>query len=262
MAVHRLAGTRATADLLIDVARLEADYYAQEPDLTDRAQRVSFGTSGHRGSSLRGTFTEAHVLAITQAICNYRMAQRTSGPLFIGKDTHALSDPAFRSALEVLAANGVDVMVDRTDGYTPTPAISHAILAHNRGRDARRADGIVVTPSHNPPDNGGFKYNTPDGGPADSKVTSWIETRANALLAGALKDLRRVPFAQARHAASTHEHQGRHAEAAQQRIGDEQQCHRQQVREEQTGHGRCQQQVGMTQLSKGSPGDHAADLGV
>jgi len=204
VAVHRLAGTRATADLLIDVARLEADYYAQEPDLTDRAQRVSFGTSGHRGSSLRGTFTEAHVLAITQAICNYRMAQRTSGPLFIGKDTHALSDPAFRSALEVLAANGVDVMVDRTDGYTPTPAISHAILAHNRGRTSALADGIVITPSHNPPEDGGFKYNAPTGGPADTGATRLIEENANRLLAGDLRGVVRVPFERARRAPTTH----------------------------------------------------------
>jgi phosphoglucomutase len=204
VAVHRLAGTRAPADVLVDIARLEADYYAQEPDLTDPAQRVSFGTSGHRGSSLRRTFTEAHVLAITQAICNYRTAQRTSGPLFIGKDTHALSDAAFRSALEVLAANGVDVMIDRGDGYTPTPAISHAILTYNKGRTTALADGIVITPSHNPPEDGGFKYNPPTGGPADTGATRLIEENANRLLAGDLRGVVRIPFERARRAATTH----------------------------------------------------------
>jgi phosphoglucomutase len=201
---HPLAGTRAPSDLLIDVARLEAEYYAHTPDLTDRAQRVSFGTSGHRGSSLRGTFTEAHVLAITQVICDYRKAQGTTGPLFIGKDTHALSDAAFRSALEVLAANGVEVMIDRENGYTPTPAVSHAILTYNRGRTGALADGIVITPSHNPPEDGGFKYNPPTGGPADTGATWLIEQNANHLLAGDLIGVARLPFERARRATTTH----------------------------------------------------------
>ena len=186
--------------------KLLSAYADLRPDPSVAAQRVVFGTSGHRGCSLQRTFNEWHVLAISQAICEYRRSQGIDGPLFIGTDTHALSEPAFHSALEVLAAHGVQTLIAQGGEFTPTPAVSHAILAHNRGRDARRADGIVVTPSHNPPDNGGFKYNTPDGGPADTKVTSWIETRANALLAGALKDLRRVPFSQARRAASTHEY--------------------------------------------------------
>ncbi len=204
--ISPLAGKPAPAESLIDVGTLLSAYADLRPDPSVAAQRVVFGTSGHRGSSLQRTFNEWHVLAISQAICEYRGSQGIDGPLFIGADTHALSKPAFHSALEVLAAHGVQTLIAQGGEFTPTPAVSHAILAHNRGREARRADGIVVTPSHNPPDNGGFKYNTPDGGPADSKVTSWIETRANALLAGALKDLRRVPFAQARRAASTHEY--------------------------------------------------------
>jgi phosphoglucomutase len=204
VAFHPLAGTRAPANLLVDVAGLEADYYAHTPDLTDRAQRVSFGTSGHRGSSLRGTFTEAHVLAITQAICEYRKAHGTTGPLFIGKDTHALSAPAFRSALEVLAGNGVEVMIDRENGYTPTPAISHAILTFNRGRTAALADGIVITPSHNPPEDGGFKYNPPTGGPADTGATRLIEEHANRLLAEDLDGVVRIPFERALQATTTH----------------------------------------------------------
>ena len=204
MASHPLAGTRAPSDLLIDVARLEAEYYAHTPDLTDRAQRVSFGTSGHRGSSLRGTFTESHVVAITQAICGYRMAQGTTGPLFIGKDTHALSDAAFRSAIEVLAANGIHVMIDRDNGYTPTPAVSHAILTYNSARTSTLADGIVITPSHNPPEDGGFKYNPPTGGPADTGTTRVIEDNANRLLAGDLRGVVRIPFERAMRAATTH----------------------------------------------------------
>jgi phosphoglucomutase len=204
MAIHPLAGQRATKDALVDVDELRDEYYARKPEIGDPAQRVSFGTSGHRGSSLRGTFNEAHVLAITQAICDYRSDQSISGPLYIGKDTHALSGPALMSALEVLAANGVEVMIDRDEGYTPTPAISHAILTHNRGRASGLADGIVITPSHNPPDDGGFKYNPPSGGPADTEVTRWIETRANQLLATNLKSVARLAYERARRAATTH----------------------------------------------------------
>src|SRR5262249_54170330 len=170
------------------------------------AQPVSFGTSGHRGSSLRGTFNEAHVLAITRAICEYRKDRDITGPLYIGKDTHALSGPAFATALEVLAAGGVDVMIDRDDGYTPTPAVSHAILVHNRGRTSDLADGIVVTPSHNPPEDGGFKYNPPHGGPADTEVTRWIEERANLLLANGIGNIARIPYEKARRAPTTHRH--------------------------------------------------------
>src|SRR5262245_60444195 len=159
--IHPLAGQPTPADRLVDLARLRSEYYARRPDVTDPAQQVSFGTSGHRGTSLRGTFNEAHVLGITQAICDYRASQGIDGPLYIGRDTHALSDPAFMTALEVLAGNGVDVMIDGHDAATPTPAVSHAILAHNRNRPSHRADGIVITPSHNPPEDGGFKYNPP-----------------------------------------------------------------------------------------------------
>jgi phosphoglucomutase len=206
VATHPLAGTRAPAELLIDVPRLEAQYYAHKPNPADRTQRVSFGTSGHRGSSLRGTFTEAHVLAITQAICDYRRGVGTNGPLFIGKDTHGLSEPAFRTALEVLAANGVDVMIDDAGGYTPTPAISHAILTHNRGRDSGRADGIVITPSHNPPEDGGFKYNPPHGGPADTDVTRRIEESANLQLSDGLAGVTRIPFERALRTKTTHKY--------------------------------------------------------
>jgi phosphoglucomutase len=186
------------------VARLEREYYARTPDVDDPAQRVSFGTSGHRGSPLHGSFTEAHIVAITQAICDYRQRQGTSGPLYMGKDTHAVSGPAERTALEVLAANGVETVVQRDDGVTPTPVVSRAILAHNRGRRAGLADGIVVTPSHNPPEDGGFKYNPPHGGPADTDVTRWIEDRANALLRARNAGTRRVPFATATAASTTH----------------------------------------------------------
>jgi phosphoglucomutase len=197
MALSPLAGKPAPAAMLVDLAALEAAYGAVKPDAANPAQRVSFGTSGHRGSSLSGSFTESHILAITQAICDYRRQQGVTGPLFIGKDTHALSAPAQRTALEVLAANGVTTVVQRDDGFTPTPVISHAILTHNRGRSAGLADGIVITPSHNPPADGGFKYNPTNGGPADTDVTRWIEKRANELLAGGNAGVQRIPFERA-----------------------------------------------------------------
>src|SRR5438876_8887213 len=183
MAISPLAGKPADPSLLINVPRLVTAYYTGRPDPSVPAQRVAFGTSGHRGSALDNAFNEAHILAITQAICLYRKQQGIDGPLYIGIDTHALSEPAFASALEVLAANGVDVMVDADEGYTPTPVISHAILTYNRGRKSGLADGIVITPSHNPPEDGGIKYNPPNGGPADTGATGWIEKRANELLA-------------------------------------------------------------------------------
>ncbi|WP_033219204.1 phosphoglucomutase (alpha-D-glucose-1,6-bisphosphate-dependent) [Kitasatospora phosalacinea] len=195
--VHARAGQPAQPQDLIDVARLVTDYYALHPDPEDVAQRVAFGTSGHRGSALRTAFNEDHIAATAQAICDYRAEQGTTGPLFLGIDTHALSEPARATTLEVLAANGVTVLLDTADGYTPTPAVSHAVLTHNRTRPAALADGIVVTPSHNPPADGGFKYNPPHGGPADSTATGWIERRANALLAAGLEGVRRVPYARA-----------------------------------------------------------------
>jgi phosphoglucomutase len=191
--------------MLIDLTRLEHEYYACRPDLGDPNQLVSFGTSGHRGSPLQGSFTEAHILAITQAICDYRRAQGTDGPLYMGKDTHALSGPAQRTALEVLAANGVETIIQRDDGVTPTPVISRAILVYNRGRARHLADGIVITPSHNPPQDGGFKYNPTNGGPADTEVTRWVEQRANELLREGNAGVRRMPFAAAIKAASTHQ---------------------------------------------------------
>jgi phosphoglucomutase len=191
--------------MLVDPARLERAYYERRPDMTDANQRVSFGTSGHRGSSLRGTFTEAHILAITQAICDYRRRQGIDGPLYLGKDTHALSGPAQRTALEVLAANQVETIIQRDDGVTPTPVISWLILVYNRGRREHLADGIVVTPSHNPPEDGGFKYDLTNGGPADTDVTQWIQDRANELLGDDNAGVRRVPFASALPAASTHQ---------------------------------------------------------
>jgi phosphoglucomutase len=206
--VDALAGQPAPPDRLVDVPRLVAAYYTLEPDPGIAAQRVSFGTSGHRGSSFAAGFNENHVLAITQGICEYRRQRGIDGPLFIGFDTHALSAPAFASALEVLAANGVEVMTAADDEYTPTPAISHAILTHNRGRTAGLADGIVITPSHNPPDSGGFKYNTPDGGPADTEVTGWIESRANGLLEAKLQGIARMEYAKARRAALPHDYVG------------------------------------------------------
>jgi len=198
--VHPLAGQPAPPSLLIDPERLCAAYYDRRPDASNPAERVSFGTSGHRGSALQGSFNEYHVLAITQAICEYRRRESSTGPLFIARDTHALSGPALRSALEVLAANGVPTLIDRDDGYTPTPVLSHAILTYNRTRPAQPADGIVITPSHNPPEDGGFKYNPPNGGPADTAVTRWIEERANALLGSTLQGLARMPFEQAQRA--------------------------------------------------------------
>ncbi|OLC96928.1 MAG: phosphoglucomutase, alpha-D-glucose phosphate-specific [Candidatus Rokubacteria bacterium 13_1_20CM_70_15] len=205
MAISPLAGKPAPREMLVDLARLEAKYYEHKPDVGNPEERVSFGTSGHRGSSLRGSFTEAHILAITQAICDYRRSQGTDGPLYMGKDTHALSRPAERTALEVLAANDVDTIIQRDDGVTPTPVISRAILVYNRGRTTRPADGIVVTPSHNPPQDGGFKYNPPNGGPADTHVTGWVQDRANELLRHGNSGVKRVPFAAAIKAASTHQ---------------------------------------------------------
>ena len=205
--VSPMAGKTPSQEMLVDVTRLEREYFERLPDVEDPTQLVSFGTSGHRGSSLRGSFNEAHILAITQAICDYRRTQGTNGPLYMGKDTHALSEPAFASALEVLAANGVDVMVDANNGYTPTPVISHAILNDNRGRKRGLADGIVITPSHNPPRFGGFKYDPPHGGPADTHVTEWIERQANAFIADGLRGVARVPFERARSASTVHPHQ-------------------------------------------------------
>jgi len=201
--MHPLAGRPVPPELLIDVADLERAYYGCTPDLEDPVQRVGFGTSGHRGTSLDGSFTESHILAITQAICDYRVAQGISGPLFLGKDTHALSRPAERTAVGVLAANGVSVVIQRDDGYTPTPVISRAILGHNQGSSATRADGVVITPSHNPPADGGFKYNPPGGGPAETEVTGWIQDRANALLREGNRGVRRVKAEAALEAATT-----------------------------------------------------------
>jgi phosphoglucomutase len=203
MPIHPLAGKPAPAQLLIDPAKLEREYHDRRPDVSDPRQLVSFGTSGHRGTALDGTFTEAHILAITQAVCDYRRDHGVTGPLFIGKDTHALSGPAQRTAVEVLAANGVETILQRDDGVTPTPVISHAILTHNRGRTEGLADGIVVTPSHNPPQDGGFKYNPTNGGPADTDVTGWVQDRANALLRDGNRDVKRTPFAAAIKAATT-----------------------------------------------------------
>jgi phosphoglucomutase len=205
MVLSPLAGKPAPKDMLIDPAQLEQAYLSRLPDLDDPSQSVSFGTSGHRGSSLRGSFNEAHILAITQAICDYRRAHGISGPIYMGKDTHALSTPAQRTALEVLAANDVESIVQQGDGFTPTPVISHAILSHNRFRETRLADGIVITPSHNPPQDGGFKYNPTNGGPADTDVTRWIEARANELLRGNTNGVRRMTFTAALNAGSTHQ---------------------------------------------------------
>jgi phosphoglucomutase len=206
--MHPLAGRPAPPELLIDVAQLERDYYQRTPDPGDPANRVSFGTSGHRGSPLDGSFTEAHILAITQAVAEYRAGQGTTGPLYLGKDTHAASRAAERTALEVLAANGVQVILQAGGGFTPTPVISRAILARNRGRADRQAggpaDGIVITPSHNPPQDGGIKYNPPNGGPADTDATGWIERRANELLTAKNRGVKRVPFEKAAKATTTH----------------------------------------------------------
>ncbi|MFD7713629.1 phosphoglucomutase (alpha-D-glucose-1,6-bisphosphate-dependent) [Streptomyces sp. NPDC059785] len=200
------AGQAAGPEDLIDVARLVTAYYALHPDPAEPGQRVAFGTSGHRGSSLAAAFNEDHIAATSQAICEYRAAQGTDGPLFLGADTHALSEPARITALEVFAANDVTVLIDQSDGYTPTPAVSHAILTHNRGRTSGLADGVVVTPSHNPPADGGFKYNPPHGGPAGSEATSWIQDRANQIITGGLKDVRRIPWARALAAPGTGRH--------------------------------------------------------
>jgi phosphoglucomutase len=204
MSTHPNAGKPAPRDLLIDVSRLEAAFYEEKPDLADPNQLVSFGTSGHRGTSTNATFTEAHILAITQAITEYRRGQGINGPLFMGKDTHALSRPAERVALEVLAGNGIQTYIQRDDGFTPTPVVSHSILGYNRGRSEGLADGIVVTPSHNPPTDGGFKYNPPNGGPADTDVTDWIQNRANELLRGGNKGVQRTAFEAALKASTTH----------------------------------------------------------
>ncbi len=204
--VSPLAGKPAPASMLVNVARLVSAYYAERPDPAVPDQRVSFGTSGHRGSSLRCGFNEDHILAVSQAICLYRREQRITGPLFLGMDTHALSEPAFVTALEVLAANGVEVMIDRERGYTPTPVVSHAILSYNRGRKEGLADGVVITPSHNPPEDGGFKYNPAHGGPADTDATRRIEEVANGFLADGLRMVKRIPIGKARSAATTHRH--------------------------------------------------------
>jgi phosphoglucomutase len=207
MSISPYAGKRAEQWMLTNIPRLLTAYYVNRPDPAIPGQRVVFGTSGHRGSSLDNAFNEGHILAISQAICLYRKQQGIDGPLFLGLDTHALSEPAFASAMEVLAANGVNVMLDAAGGYTPTPVISHAILTYNRGRRQGLADGIVITPSHNPPRYGGFKYNPPHGGPADTSVTQWIERRANALLADGLRGVMRITFERARKADTTHQHQ-------------------------------------------------------
>ena len=203
--ISPLAGRPATKDMLIDVGTLERDYFERRPDIETSAQLVNFGTSGHRGSPFLGTFTEAHILAITQAICEYRQSKDINGPLYMGKDTHAISGPAQRTALEVLAANGVETVIQRSDGVTPTPVISREILVYNRGRKDHLADGILITPSHNPPKDGGFKYNPPNGGPADIDATGWIQNRANNLLRNGNAEVKRTPFASAVRAQTTHE---------------------------------------------------------
>jgi phosphoglucomutase len=203
--VSPLAGKPATKDMLIDVGKLERDYFERQPDVNDPNQLVSFGTSGHRGTPFLGTFTEAHILAITQAICEYRQGKGIHGPLYMGKDTHAISGPAQRTALEVLAANEVETVIQSDDGVTPTPVISRQILVYNRGRKDHFADGIVITPSHNPPRDGGFKYNPPNGGPADTDVTKWIQNRANDLLRGGNAEVKRTPFSSAMKASTTHQ---------------------------------------------------------
>ena len=206
MNVHPRAGQSPQPADLANIPQLMSAYYTEHPDPDVRDQRVSFGTSGHRGTSTNRSFTERHILAITQAICLYRQQQHITGPLFLGIDTHALSESALGSAIEVLAANGVETMIDSRAGYTPTPAVSHAILAYNRGRTGDFADGIVITPSHNPPEDGGFKYNPPNGGPADTSATGWIQDQANALLAADMRDVKRMPLSRARAASTTHRH--------------------------------------------------------
>lgn len=204
--VHPAAGKQVSQEALANIPRLITAYFANKPDAAEPSQRVAFGTSGHRGSSLKNSFNEGHILSTTQAICDYRREKGLTGPLFVGIDTHALAEPALVSAIEVFAANGVDIMIDRANGYTPTPVISHAILTYNKGRDSGLADGVVITPSHNPPEDGGYKYNPPHGGPADTDATSVVETRANAYLADALKGVARMPYETARKSASVHLH--------------------------------------------------------
>jgi phosphoglucomutase len=206
MPVHELAGKPVPRELLVNVPRLVSAYYTTSPDPGDPGQRVAFGTSGHRGSSFKGSFNEEHILAVTQAVCEYRGSMGITGPLFLGMDTHALSEPAFQTTLEVLAANGVETRIQRGRGYTPTPVISHAILTYNRGRTSGLADGIVITPSHNPPQDGGIKYNPPEGGPAETDITRWIEDRANRIIEAGLGEVRRVPVSRALAASTTHEH--------------------------------------------------------
>ncbi len=206
MAVHELAGKPAPTELLVNIPRLVTAYYSHQPDPKKKAERVSFGTSGHRGSSIENSFNDHHIAAICQALCEYRKARKIGGPLFVGMDTHALSEPALTTAVEVFAANGMEVVLQRDGGYTPTPVISHAILAHNRAGHGGVADGVVITPSHNPPKDGGFKYNPPEGGPADSNVTTQIQNRANAIIEGGLADVRRWPYARALRAETTHLH--------------------------------------------------------
>lgn len=206
MALDKLAGKPAPPSLLADISALITDYYANHPDPAEKTQMVEFGTSGHRGSSSRNSFNEDHILAITQAICEYRNANGISGPLFLGKDTHALSEPSFKTAIEVLAANEVSVMVQADFGFTPTPVVSHAILVHNRGGSGGISDGIVITPSHNPPEDGGFKYNPPSGGPADTGITSWIQNRANAILRDRNRAVRRMPYDRALKSGMVHKH--------------------------------------------------------
>ena len=206
MALHPLAGKPAPRSLLVNVPRLVTAYYARHPDIDDPTQRVTFGTSGHRGSAFKNSFNEDHILATTQAICDYRKALRYDGPLFLGMDTHALSEPSLVTALEVLAANDIQVILQKDLGYTPTPVISHAILVHNRGKQSGWADGIVITPSHNPPTDGGFKYNPPDGGPADTNVTRWVENRANELLPTVHRNVPRIPYEKAIRSATTHQY--------------------------------------------------------
>lgn len=214
MNISPMAGKPADASILVNVPRLVSAYYVIQPDLGDPRQRVAFGTSGHRGSSFNGAFNEWHILAITQAICDFRKQQKIDGPLFLGMDTHALSEPARASALEVLAANSVDVMLAENTPYTPTPVISHAILTHNRGRKTGLADGIVITPSHNPPEDGGFKYDPSHGGPAESHVTTWIESKANEFLQDGLAGVKRMSFTKALHAPTTHKYDYLHSYVA------------------------------------------------
>ena len=204
MAISPLAGKPAPAELLIDVQKLTGDYYDRKPELSDPRQLVNFGTSGHRGTSSQGSFNEAHILAISQAICEFRHSRKIRGPLYMGKDTHALSEPAQRTALEVLAANDIDVFIQDQDGVTPTPVISHAILTWNRGHSDDQGDGIVITPSHNPPSDGGFKYNPPNGGPAESDITGWVQNRANELLRAGNREVKRVSYESALHSCHTH----------------------------------------------------------